>query len=431
MPAFKNFQAYFTPKILLIFVMGIASGLPLLLTISTMTYWLAIFKVDVKTIGLFGLVGLPYTCKFLWAPLVNQLALPCLTPILGQRKSWLFSTQILLGFSIFLLGVLNPKTQLPLIALTVFSLAFFSATQDIIIDAYRIEYLDKKQQGLGAASTQLGYRLGCIISGAGVLIASDYISWSIIYSILAVIMFGNAVITLFIPETQTIHLSNQQSAAKAKSNLDIINLIQQQINIFLFKPLLEFLNRKHAVLIIILILSYKIPDAYIGFMVNPFLTSLNFTGTEIGAITKFWGVLATSAGAIIGAIYTDKKGVYMALLIGAIVMSLTNLAYLWVFYSPDRLHLVIAIGIENLAGGFSGSAFVVLLSLLCNKNYTATQYALFTSLMSITRIFLGPISGLAVNWLSWKLFFLSSLPCALPALFLLWYLQVNIKTLQD
>ena len=415
-------------------MMGIASGLPILLTLSTMTYWLAKFEVDLKTIGLFGLVGLPYTCKFLWAPFINQLTLPYLGVKLGQRKSWLFLTQILLSLTIFLLGIFDPRTQLTAIALTIFLLAFFSASQDIVIDAYRIEYLNKDQQGLGAAATQLGYRLGCIIAGAGALSASDYFSWLLIYSMLASIMLANACYTLFIPETQIIQPLNQQiSINKILNNTqqsDIFHTLYQQVHIYLLSPLAEFLKRQHAIFIIILILSYKIPDAYIGFMVNPFLNSMSFSGTEIGAITKFWGVIATSLGAVIGAIFTDKIGLYKTLLIGCIIMSLTNLSYLWVLYTPDRLHLIVAIGIENLASGFSSAAFVVLLSLLCNKSYTATQYALFTSLMSITRILLAPMSGAISNSLSWEVFFISSLPCALPAIFLLFYLQKNIEALQ-
>ncbi|HEY4164038.1 MAG TPA: MFS transporter, partial [Dongiaceae bacterium] len=307
---------YLTPRQLIILVMGFSSGLPLLLTLSTLSYWLSKSGIDKTTIGLFAFAGAPYTFKFLWSPIIDQVPVPGLTRWLGRRKSWLLVIQILLAFSILVLGVTDPRIDVEATAFAVLGVAFFSASQDIVIDAYRIEILNAEEQGAGAGSTQVGYRIGLLVAGAGAVALSDFISWLPIFAILAAAILLCAVFTLFVPEPA--HPDRDRDIRDAENRrLDYSDWISRSV----VQPLAEFASRPGWVIILAFVLLYKFAEAFTGTMSTPFYREMGFTGVEIAAVTKVWGVLATAIGAILGGGVVARIGVFRTLMIGGILQA--------------------------------------------------------------------------------------------------------------
>ncbi len=408
-----NLAAYFTPRMLIILAMGFASGLPLLLTLSTLSYWLSKVGVDKTTIGLFALVGTPYTFKFLWSPIMDQLRLPVLTPLLGRRRSWLLLTQILLAIAIFLMGLTDPATAPARTALMALIVAFLSASQDIVIDAYRIEILPESQQGQGAAVTQTGYRFGLLLAGAGALALSDFVSWPIVFDVLAAAMLVAAIVTLLAPEPETRVPPPPRDYA-------------QWVKDAVIAPFAEFMARRGWVVILLFVLFYKFGDALGGTMANPFYVEMGFTGSEVAAVSKLWGVWMTVVGALIGGLAVARWGVFRALLIGGVLQALTNFAFAYVAVKGHDLPaLTLAITADNIAGGAAGAALVAYLSSLCNIAYTATQYALLTSFMAQGRTWLSSGSGWLADHTDWVTFWSLTAFLAVPGLLLLlWIMQL-------
>jgi MFS transporter, PAT family, beta-lactamase induction signal transducer AmpG len=402
-----SLAAYFTPRMLIILAMGFASGLPLLLTLSTLSYWLSKVGVDKTTIGLFALVGTPYTFKFLWSPIMDQLRLPVLTARFGRRRSWLLLTQILLAIAIFLMGLTDPATAPARTALMALVVAFLSASQDIVIDAYRIEILPESQQGQGAAVTQTGYRFGLLLAGAGALALSDFVSWPIVFDVLAAAMLVAAIVTLLAPEPETRVPPPPRDYA-------------QWVKDAVIAPFAEFMARRGWVVILLFVLFYKFGDALGGTMANPFYVEMGFTGSEVAAVSKLWGVWMTVVGALIGGLAVARWGVFRALLIGGVLQALTNFAFAYVAVKGHDLPaLTLAITADNIAGGAAGAALVAYLSSLCNIAYTATQYALLTSFMAQGRTWLSSGSGWLADNTDWVTFWSLTAFLAVPGLLLL------------
>jgi PAT family beta-lactamase induction signal transducer AmpG len=396
---------------LIILAMGFASGLPLLLTLSTLSYWLSKVGVDKTTIGLFALVGTPYTFKFLWAPIMDQVRLPVLTTLLGRRRSWLVLTQLLLAIAIFTMGLSDPAADPARTAIVAIIVAFLSASQDVVIDAYRIELLPPEEQGQGAAATQVGYRFGVLLAGAGALALSDYFSWPLVFGVLACAMAASMIVTLLAPEPQS---------PKQVQHDDYLQWIKQAV----IEPFADFIRRKGWVVILLFVLFYKFGDALGGTMANPFYIEMGFSGTQIGAISKFWGVWMTVFGALIGGLAVARWGVFRALLVGGILQALTNLAFVYVALHPhDWVALTFAITADNIAGGAAGAALVAYLSGLCNIAFTATQYALLTSFMALGRTWLSSGSGWLADNTDWITFWTSTVLLALPGMLLLLWLM--------
>jgi PAT family beta-lactamase induction signal transducer AmpG len=392
---------------LIILAMGFASGLPLLLTLSTLSYWLSKVGVDKTTIGLFALVGTPYTFKFLWSPIMDQLRLPVLTARFGRRRSWLLLTQILLAIAIFLMGLTDPATGPARTALMALVVAFLSASQDIVIDAYRIEILPESQQGQGAAVTQTGYRFGLLLAGAGALALSDFVSWPIVFDVLAAAMLVAAIVTLLAPEPETRVPPPPRDYA-------------QWVKDAVIAPFAEFMARRGWVVILLFVLFYKFGDALGGTMANPFYVEMGFTGSEVAAVSKLWGVWMTVVGALIGGLAVARWGVFRALLIGGVLQALTNFAFAYVAVKGHDLPaLTLAITADNIAGGAAGAALVAYLSSLCNIAYTATQYALLTSFMAQGRTWLSSGSGWLADNTDWVTFWSLTAFLAVPGLLLL------------
>jgi PAT family beta-lactamase induction signal transducer AmpG len=403
---------FFTWRQAIIFFMGFASGLPLLLTLSTLSYWLSTVGVDKTTIGLFTLVGIPYTFKFVWSPIIDQVRLPLLGR-LGRRKSWLLLIQPILAGTIFLMGLSDPATNPWLTAALALVVAFFSASQDIVIDAYRIEILKPEEQGAGAGSTQVGYRFGLLLAGAGAFALSDFFVWPIVFAALAIAMLACAVFTLFIPEP-----------AVASGNATARRSYRDWLKQAFFDPFADFLRRPGWLLILLFILLYKYGDAFGGAMANPFYVELGFTGVELAAISKLYGIIASLAGGILGGIIVARFGIFRTLLVGGVLQAITNLLFSYLaLKGHDLLWLSVAITADNLSGGVAAAAFVAYLSGLCNTAYTATQFALMTSFMSAGRTMLSAGSGWVADHTDWITFWAITALMAIPGLLLLLWIS--------
>lgn len=399
--------AYLTPRMLIILAMGFASGLPLLLTLSTLSYWLSKVGVDKTTIGLFALVGTPYTFKFLWSPVMDQVPLPILTRLLGRRRSWLLLTQALLTVAIFAMGLTDPATDPVRTAVAALVVAFLSASQDIVIDAYRIDLLPTEEQGQGAGATQVGYRFGLLLAGAGALALSDYVSWPTVFTVLALAMAALMVVTLLAPEPK---------APPRPGHREYPEIMKEAV----IDPFADFMKHKGWLLILAFTLFYKFGDALGGTMANPFYNEMGFTGTEIAAVSKVWGVWMTVVGAVLGGIAVARWGIFSALMIGGVLQALTNLAFTYVaLVGHDLPALTLAITADNVAGGAAGAALVAYLSSLCNVAYTATQYALLTSFMAYGRTVLSSGSGWLADHTEWATFWAATAFLAVPGLVLL------------
>ena len=388
--------------------MGISSGIPLYIVLSTLLIWLTRENIDISTVGLFALTQIPWSIKFLWAPLVDNLKIPFLTDHLGQRKSWLLLTQILLIISILLLGFSDPLENIFLTAIYALFVSFFSANQDIIIDAYRIEILDEKSQGAGAAMTQFGYRIGGILVGAGSLYLKSVFSWASVFVIIASLIFVLMILTIFVlPERK------EKKRRKIKKKLT--------------EPFREFIYRNSmtkVLLIITFIFFFKFGDVIAGVMANPFYVKTGFTNIEIANASKFFGVIMTVLGVFVGGFLVKKYGLLKSLIISSFFQIFSNLLYVMVDQiGPNFNVLLIAVSGENFSGGLGSAAFVAYLSTLCNKSYTGTQYALLSSFMGLSRTILSSPSGFLVEMFGWTKFFIFSTFLGFPGLFLLFWMR--------
>lgn len=411
----KIYKYYFSKKLIFIFLMGIASGIPLYLILSTLMIWLTRENIDLSTIGLFSLTQIPWSLKFLWAPIIDYYKIPFLHNYLGKRKSWLLITQFFLIISIILLGTNDPTSELFYTAFFALLVSFFSATQDIIIDAYRIETLQESDQGAGAAMTQAGYRVGGIIAGAGALYSREIMEWKTVFLLIALLTLILMILTLFAPQNK--ELSIKKSKASNIGNYLLIFI----------KPLKEFFNRNsllNTMLILLFILFFKLGDVIAGVMANPFYVKLGFSNIEIANASKLYGVIATLFGVFIGGWLVKKIGIIKSLFLAGFLQIISNLLFVILSkIGPDYIFLIVTVSGENISGGLGSAAFVAYLSILCNKQYTATQYALLSSIMGIARTFLSSPSGYLVNFLGWSNFFLLSLLFGIPGILILIWMQ--------
>lgn len=410
---FINFVSiYWEKRLIIIFLMGFASGLPFLLSGATLSIWLTDAGLSLTAIGLFALVGTPYNLKYLWAPIVDRVPIPLLSKLLGRRRAWMVLIQLGLMASIIGLGLTKPQSAPRITALFALAVAFFSASQDIVIDAYRIEILDEDQQGAGAAMTQAGYRFGLLSSGAGALYLASNINWSVVYGIMAALILVGFITALCAP----IPKNDKSSGETGKPQGGWFRTA-------VAAPFIEFFQRNNigvAVFILAFILLYKFGDAFAGVMANPFYIKIGFSKVEIANVSKIFGVFATLLGVFTGGLVVKRYGILKSLLYCGILQMLSNLMYAaQAAVGPDVGFLFLTIGIENLSGGMGSSAFVAYLSVLCNTAYTGTQYALLTSFMAFGRTWLSAMSGWVADRTDWVTFFVLSTFVALPGLLML------------
>jgi len=385
-------------RMLVALLMGFACGLPLLLTISLLQAWMKEEGVDLTVIGLMALVGLPYTLKFLWSPFLDRFTLP----FFGRRRGWLLIAQVALMFSIVGLGLTDPGNNPWMVAFVAFLVTFFSASQDIVVDAYRREDLPDEELGLGSSLYVNGYRVGMLLASGGGLIMADHMSFSMVYVIMAVCMLPGVLTTLLAPEPDA-------SGGTPKS------LKEAAIG-----PLVEYFSRNGAVWILAFILLYKIGDQMASAMTTPFYLDIGFTKTEIGAVVKIFGFSATIAGSLIGGILMLRLGINRSLWVFGFLQALSTAGFAIlakIGYSVAALSGVIAF--ENLSGGMGTAAYVAFMASITNKKFTATQYALLTSLMGVPRVMASAPTGFLAKKIGWESFFIFCTLIAIPGMLLL------------
>jgi len=394
-------------RVAVVCLLGFSSGLPLALTSGTLQAWMTVSGVDLATIGIFTLVGLPYTWKFLWAPFMDRYV----PPFLGRRRGWIAAMQIALGVAIAVMGALDPVTIPWALAALALMVAFISASQDVVFDAYRADVLRPAERGIGAAVSVLGYRLAMLVSGALALILSDQIGWQNTYWLMAALMIAAIGATLFGPEPEV--------AVKPPRTLTEA----------VVEPLREFFARNGAWALLLLIVLYKLGDAFAGSLTTAFLIrGVDFTATEVGAINKGMGLAATLVGVVFGGVLMAKLGLFRSLLAFGVLQAISNLTFMWLAaIGKDYGVMVLAVAFENLAGGMGTAAFVALLMAMCDKRFTASQFALLSALAAVGRVYVGPASGYMVEAIGWTTFFGFTFLAALPGLVLLYLMRRNIE----
>lgn len=396
-------QRYFNPRFMSVLLLSFSSGLPLALTASTLQARYTSAGVSLMTIGFLSLVGQPYVWKWIWAPVLDRFSVP----FLGRRRGWILITQILLVASIAALGTLDPLEHAWMLGLVALMVATFSATQDIAFDAYRTEILAPEERGMGSVYNGIGYRLAMLVSGGLALILADALGWKITYYLMALIMALGMIGTFYAPKVQGV-IERPKSLTKA-----------------FIEPLTEFLTRPNALVLLCMIVLYKLGDAFAMSLTTPFLLrGLGFSLTTVGIINKFVGLGATLLGALLAGVVMMRLRLFQALLYFGILQAFSNLIFMVLALAGKNLWLAgIAIFIENFCSGMGTVAFVAFLMSLCNTRYTAAQFALFTALAALGRIFVGPMAGYMVEQMGWAHFYFWTFVVAWPGVFLLWFLR--------
>lgn len=393
-------------------LLGFASGLPLALTGGTLQAWMTEAGVDIKTIGFFSLVGQAYVFKFLWSPFMDRYT----PPFLGRRRGWLLITQVLLIASIASLGFFNPQNHLWLIAALAVFVAFFSASQDIVFDAYKTDLLPPEERGTGSAISVLGYRLAMLVSGGiAMVLAHDYLGWQVTYWLMAAFMLVGLFATLKAPEPEEVIV-----APKTLEKAVVL-------------PLQDFFNRNNAWLILMLLILYKLGDAFAASLTTPFLMrGVGFDAGQVGMVNKTLGLVATIIGALFGGFLMQRLKLFKSLLFFGLLQAVSNFGY-WILAVTDKniFSMGTAVFLENLCGGMGTAAFVALLMTLCNKSFSATQFALLSALSAIGRVYVGPLAGWFVELQGWATFYLFSVIAALPGLLLLLICRKTLEYTQE
>ena len=404
--------AYTEPRVLQVLALGFASGLPLLLTYSTLSAWLATGGVRRAAIGTFALVGTPYAFKFLWAPLLDRVPPPL---PLGRRRGWGITIQVLLIAAILGLGLCNPKHNLPLMAVLAVVVAFLSASQDIVIDAWRVESLKSDQQAPGAAMIQSGYRIAMLVSGAGGLLIASFAGWFAAYATMAALLGVGLLVFLFGPEPPV----SARTSYVAGSGW---HALRHSFATAVIGPFRDFMHRPLWPIILIAIFGYKLGEAMAGVMSTPLYISLGFSLREIAAASKVFGFFSIVAGALIGAVVTTRFGIRRSLILCGILQSVGNLFFVLQAVGGHRIgYLALCVTVENLTGGMAGTALVTYISSLCSPAFTATQYALLSSLALLGRTVVASSGGVLSEKVGWIRFFVLTSVVGLPALLLfLW-----------
>ncbi|MGB4116942.1 MAG: AmpG family muropeptide MFS transporter [Polaromonas sp.] len=415
------FAVYAEPATLRMLLLGFSAGLPLLLVFGTLSFWLREAGINRTTIGYLSWVGLAYAFKWVWAPLVDRMPIPVLTRLLGRRRSWLLVSQLVIISALIGIGLTDPRLALTPVVWCALAIAFGSATQDIALDAYRIESADTDRQAALAAAYQTGYRIAMIWAGAGALwiaaraevsgvVGYQQGAWQTAYWVMAASMLLGVATVLLSPEPVARAFKPARNAAEWLQGA-------------LIEPFADFLRRygKQALLILALIAIYRISDVVMGIMANPFYVDMGYTKDEVAAVTKIYGVIMTLVGAFVGGVLAMRYGVMKVLMLGAVLSAGSNLLFAWLTTrGHDVMGLTFVISADNLSSGIASAAFIAYLSSLTNINYSATQYALFSSMMLLLPKFLAGYSGKYVDTFGYGNFFTATALLGLPVLVLVW-----------
>ncbi|GAA3713346.1 MFS transporter [Oceanisphaera sediminis] len=433
----RQLALYAERRVLTLFALGFSSGLPLLLVFGTLSFWLREAGVSRTSIGFFSWVALAYGVKWLWSPLVDRLPLPWLSRVMGRRRSWMLLSQLIIMAALAGMAYSDPTTQMVSLALFALAVAFASATQDIVIDAYRIESAPERLQGALAAAYMTGYRLAMIMAGAGALaiaawagsdLGYDPAGWRAAYLCMMAFMLVGVITCLLLHEPEVdLHQQQQEQADHRQQLIDrgyprwLAGLVAFFASAVV-APFAEFFHRfgRQALIILALIACYRVSDVVMGVMANPFYVDMGFSKSQIATVTKVYGVIMTLVGAAVGGIMVSRYGTLRILMLGAVLAAGTNLMFaLMSQLGPDVRLLTLIISLDNLSAGIATAAFITYLSSLTNVAFSATQYALFSSVMMLLPKFLAGFSGLAVDAYGYAPFFIGSAAIGLPVLWLI------------
>jgi PAT family beta-lactamase induction signal transducer AmpG len=385
-------------RMLVAFLMGFSCGLPLLLTLGLLQAWMQEAGVDLAVIGLITLVHIPYSCKFVWAPFLDRFTLP----LLGRRRGWLVVAQVALILSITALGLTDPVGRVGLMVLAAVLVAFFSASQDIVVDAYRREDLADAELGLGSSFYIYGYRLGMLLGSGGGLILADHLPYRLVYALMAACMLPGLLTSLLTPEPPAVAGT------------------PQTIKAAIVEPLSDYFSRRGALWMLAFILLYKIGDTMASAMTTPFYLDVGFSKTEIGSVVKIFGTGATFVGLFLGGILMMRLGINRSLWVFGVLQALSTAGFaVLARLGPNIAGLSGVIAFENLSGGMGTAAFVAFMASITNKRFTATQYALLSSLMGVPRAFATAPTGIMAQSVGWEVFFVLCALAAIPGLLLL------------
>ena len=466
-------EAFANRRAAVMLLLGFASGLPLALSTGSLQAWLTVAGVDLKTIGFFALAGLPYTFKFIWAPLIDRFE----PPWAGRRRGWLVLTQLGLVGAFLLMAELDPATQIDRVGVVAVAIAFLSASQDVVFDAYRSDLLAERERGAGAAMSVLGYRLAMLVSGGLALILADqWLGWPATYRLMAGLRALFVLVSLLAPAVPPVTALAAVRAPARRELLGFAAMLATGLAVWFalralpwgaletdrFGRLLvltvsllasfgaairvaravgfpsfvapwdAFFSRDRAIWLLALIVFYKLGDAFAGSLSTTFLIrGVGFTQTEVGAVNKVFGLLATLLGALAGGAWLARASLYRALMVFGVLQAVSNLGYWVLSVAPrDTVLMAAAVGFENLCGGRGTAAFVAFLMALTQREFSAAQFALLSALAAVGRVYVGPASGVLVEAIGWPAFFLISIVAALPGLLLLALLRPTIESLQ-
>ncbi|WP_020590501.1 AmpG family muropeptide MFS transporter [Kiloniella laminariae] len=428
----ESLSVYLHPKVIGMLFLGFSAGLPFLLIFSTLNVWLREAEVSRTEIGFFAWVGIAFSIKVLWAPLADHFRLPFLGH-LGRRRSWMLLGQIGVIIGLIGMSVTDPVANLGQMAIFSLIVAFSSATQDVGLDAYRIEAIDLDYQGAMAANYQLGWRVGALVAGAGALYMADQSSWVLTYQAMAVLM-GVGICTVLIVKEPVVDTADKGARFEWEGNIEerfahlrgVHGKIAEKLYDTVWRPFVEFVarNRSSAIFILTLICIYRISDIVMGNMAGPLYVDLGYSKTEIANVTKIFGFFTTMAGAYIGGVFLMRIGMLRLMLLGAFLVVVTNLLYAALAQVGHNIpFLAFTIGADSFTAGLAGTSFIAYLSSLVNKSYTATQYGLFSSIMTLPGKFLSGFSGIIVDHTDYTTFFLYASVMGIPAIFLVLYLM--------
>ncbi len=464
-------QVFASRRIAAMLLLGFSSGLPLALTAGALQAWLTVEGISIRTIGYFALVGLPYTFKFVWAPLLDRFE----PRWLGRRRAWILAFQLLLAGACFAMARLDPAVSVPWIAAMAVGISFLSASQDIVFDAYRADLLDPEERGAGAAVSVLGYRLAMLVSGgAALIIADQWLGWPDTYRPMGGLLLLLAVVTLLCPRVADADRLLSSARAEwtgfivmvavgaavwfgltrgaqwlplagasrfALLGIETLTMVLTGLAAIVaarkvgfpsfLAPWDAFFSRRNAIGLLLLIVLYKLGDAFAGSLTTSFLLrGVGFTQTEVGAINKGLGLVATIVGALAGGAWLSSRPLYNALMLFGILQAVSNFGYWLLAVLPKSYPLMAAaIGVENLCGGLGTAAFVAFLMALTDARFSAAQYVLLSALAAVGRVYVGPASGVLVESFGWPLFFMLTVVTALPGLCLLWWLRAEVRAL--
>jgi len=456
-------------RIAAMLLLGFASGLPLALSAGSLQAWLTVEDVDIETIGFFALAGLPYTFKFVWAPLLDRFE----PPMLGRRRGWLLTTQLLLALACIAMATLDPRTSIEAVGACAVTIAFLSASQDIVFDAYRADLLGERERGAGAAVSVLGYRIAMLVSGGLALIVADqWLGWPNTYRLMALLFAAMAVVSALSPRLAGAPAGDGngwrelfgfvamvgaglavyfglralpwgavaddrfgklavQTFAMLAACVVALRVARRAGFASFVEPWDAFFSRERAASLLALIVLYKLGDAFAGTLSTAFLIrGAGFTQTEVGAVNKVLGLAATIVGALAGGAWLAKRPLWGALMAFGVLQAVSNFGYWLLAVTPKSFALMAAaIGVENLCGGLGTAAFVAFLMSLTDRRFSAAQYALLSALAAVGRVYVGPASGVLVEAFGWPTFFMLTVAAALPGLLLLWWLRRTIADL--